>query len=218
VSALRESDVDFVVVLGDFGDTPEALMETLAALAALERLVLLVPGGRDDAEALRDALSSLDEGHRRHLIDVSGLDRVMVGKTALIPVAGAPGGRYGRTDGACGFTASDLEARAERLGERQEGERRYLLSWACPSGGVAVGLSGADAGDDALGSFFETIGASGGVHAWPREAAGRVVGDAPRRSEVVRRIAGPVAERDDGERPPVGPSLLSIGPNGLTSP
>jgi hypothetical protein len=216
LSQVRDAEVSFVIVVGDFGDDAEALGETLRALGDLEVPVFLVPGGREDAEIFEEALEAAESWGL--LIDASGLDRISVAGQSLIPIAGAPGGRYSRTDDACGFRASDLESRAERLDEPEDGERRYLVAWAAPTGGIAQGIAGADAGSSELADFAEAISASGGLYAWPREAAGRVVGESPERSEVLRRIAGPVALRDDGERPPVGPAFFSLGPDGLTSP
>lgn len=218
LSAVSEGGVAFAVVLGDLGDDADAVDATLEALARLEMPVLVVPGGRDDATILSDRMEALEDGESERIIDVSGVDAVHVGGQTLLPVAGAPGGRYGRTADACGFTASDLEARAERIGGPEPETRRYLLSWAAPAGGVAEGIAGADAGDEALATFAEAVGARGGLHAWPREAAGLVVDDAGDRVEVLRRIAGPVAIRGDAARPPVGPSFFSIGPDGLSSP
>jgi hypothetical protein len=216
LAQVREAGVSFVIVVGDFGDDADALSATLRALGDLEVPVFLVPGGRDDAELFEDGLEAAESWGLS--IDASGLDRIVVAGQSLVPIAGAPGGRYSRTDDACGFRASDLEARAERLGEPEEGERRYVVAWAAPTGGIARGIAGADAGSPALAEFIEAIAASGGLYAWPREAAGRVVGQTPERSEVLRRVAGPVALRDDGARPPVGPAFFSLGPDGLTSP
>ncbi len=213
---VREADLSFVLVVGDLGDDAEALSATLRALGALELPVFLVPGGRDDATLVAEGLEEAESWGL--VIDASGLDRISVAGQSLIPIAGAPGGRYARTDDACGFSADDLEARADRLDNPAQGERRYLVAWAAPTGGIAEGIGGADAGSPALAELIEAISASGGLYAWPREAAGRVVGTSPERSEVLRRIAGPAAVRGDGERPPSGPAFFSLGPDGLASP
>jgi len=218
LATIRESEVAFVAVLGDLGDDLEAALATLSALADLGIPVFVVPGGRDDAAIVADAFDALPEDAQLRVIDASGLDRIIVAGQSLLPIAGAPGGRYARTDDACGFSGGDLEARADRLGAPEASERRYLLSWAAPAGGIAEGLAGADAGDEALAELAVAVGASGGLYAWPREAAGRVLGEGPTRSEVLRRIAGPAAVRGDGERPAPGPAFYSLGPDGLASP
>ncbi len=220
LGAVGDSGVHFVVVLGAFGDDAESLAATLEALGGLELPVFLVPGGRDDAVLLEGALDDLEDDVAARIVDLSPFDRLIAGAVELVPVAGAPGGRYGRVDTACGFGADDLEDLADRIGEAEEGEGapRYLLSWAAPAGGIAAGITGADAGDPALREFAEEIGIRGGIFAWPGEAAGRVEDADGRRSEVVRRIAGSPSFRADGARSPVGPSFFTAGADGISSP
>lgn len=219
LAAIAEGGAHFVVVLGGFGDDAGAVEVALAALTALEMPVLLVPGGRDDAVVLEDALAELSDEAAARIVDLSPYDRVAVGAGALelLPVAGAPGGRYGRTGSACGFGPEDLDDRAGRLGEA-EGHPRYLLSWASPAGGVAADLLGADGGDPDLAEFGEAVGTRGGVFAWPAEAAGRVREADGRRSEVVRRLAGAPSLRPDGTRAPTGASFFTAGADGISSP
>ncbi len=189
-----------VVVLGDLGDAREEIDAALVAFAGLGVPVLALPGGRDDASRWSDAFGALDDDARERVIDVAGIERVVVGASELLPVAGAPEGRYARTDEACGYRAADLVARAETLGHRPSHVTRAVLAWASPAGGIAPGLEGADAGDPALARFVESVGATSGVFAWPREAAGRPLDTDDARFFIVRRIAGPAAVRADGTR------------------
>ncbi|MBW2462045.1 MAG: hypothetical protein JRH11_10400 [Deltaproteobacteria bacterium] len=220
LGGVRDSGVHFVVVLGAFGDDAESLAATLEALGGLELPIFLVPGGRDDAVLLEGALHDLDDDVAARIVDLSPFDRLVAGAVELVPVAGTPGGRYGRVDTACGFGADDLDDLAGRLGEANEGEGalRYLLSWAAPAGGIATGLAGAEAGDPALQEFAQEVGCHGGIFAWPGEAAGRVDDADGHRLEVVRRIAGSPSLRADGARPPVGPSFFTAGADGISSP
>ncbi len=208
VASVREAEPGLVLVAGDIGDSEGVAEANLAALAGLGVPVLAVAGGRDDATVWQKAFESLPEPARDRVIDVTPLRRVVLGDDELVPVAGAPGGRYGRTDDACGFGEDDLEAVADAL--EGQGARRWLFAWAGPSGAGLVGLAGADAGDRWLGGLAEGAGLGGGVVAWPRAAAG---GEGPYR--VVLPLSGPVVETGEGRRLAPAPTVLEVGPEGL---
>jgi hypothetical protein len=207
------SEVQLVLAIGSLGDSEEAATATLAALGALGRPVLVLAGGRDDPDLLHEAIGELEAEAADRVIDVSALRRIRIGAVVLVPVAGAPRGRYARADAACGIGQDDLDAIADELGSA-EGERRLLLSWAAPSGSAAsLGIEGADGGSSEIAALAAAIGASGGIHAWPEAQAGRTLeGHA-----IVAPIAGPAALRADGSSGR-GPLVLELGPEGLRPP
>ena len=51
------AEADVVIGAGDFASIHEGLSETIAALAAIQRPTVLVPGNNETAEALREATS-----------------------------------------------------------------------------------------------------------------------------------------------------------------
>ena len=207
-------EVELLVVLGGLGDSEAQAAATLAALAATDTAVLFIAGGRDDAVVLATVFEDLESEATERVLNATALERIVIGGDALVPIGGAPGGRYARTDTACGYGEEDLRLRAEALGAAGEGERRWLLSWAAPTG-LGPGIEGAEVGDDGLASFAETVGAAGGLHAWPRELAGLGVegGHGPQR--VVSPIAGPASERADGTRVLPRPLILRLDEGGL---
>ncbi len=132
VQALAALGVKFVIVLGGLGTTEDAAAANLRAIASAEVPALVVVGGADEASAVDDALRGLDGDARARLLDGRRLHAVVAGGQAFIPVSGAPEGRYARTEGACGFSTADLEARAAAL-DGLGASRRWLVSWAAPA-------------------------------------------------------------------------------------
>jgi hypothetical protein len=218
------------LMVGGVGDRPDTASRTLALAAKLDFPTLVLAGGRDSWKHLRAAFADLDAGGRDRVIDITAFREVRLGREVLVPVAGAPAGRYSLHDDACGFDAEDLKG-MKGVGEPGKGERRWLVSWAAPaeSGetpGVARTGQGIDLGDADLASLAESVGAPGGIFAWPRVqvmrprasvAEGAVaVGPAyPDLRIVVPRIAGPPAERDDETRMATGFALLRFSKEGL---
>ena len=205
LEGVGEASPALVLVLGAIGDEEPIAKRTLAALATLDVPVLVLAGGRDDATVWARAFESLEPEARDRVVDVTAIDRVVVGEREWLPIAGAPRGRYARTDTACGFSDDDLDARAEALGPAAEGRERTLLSWVGPAGFGLLGLTNADAGDPALATFAERVGAPRGVFASPAVAAG---GD---RAVLARPLVGPAIELADGTRLPPGFVTLPDG-------
>lgn len=213
VRSAKEREPDLVVVLGDLGDAQEQAERTLAALASLEVPVLVVAGGRDDAVVWEEAFDSLDGDAAGRVVDATPYRRVLVGPHELVPVAGAPEGRYARTDQACGFGRDDLEEVEDALGDAPAGQR-ILLSWAAPAG-WAEGLEGADPGDPALGELVDEGHLGSGLFAWPPSARPPADGaEGPLRLGV-RPVSGPAVVGPDGSRATPGPTALALGPEGL---
>jgi hypothetical protein len=231
---LAAGSPSLVVVIGGLGDRAPLAARRLVVLAELEVPVLLVAGGRDRpsvwAEAWELAEERLsdkgDDGTAAlaRVIDAGPLEAIRVGGDELIPLAGAPAGRYAVADDACGFGPEDLERRAEALGEPPDGRRRWLVSWATPAvPGLADGFGGAEAADSGLAAFMKRVGATGGLFAWPRTAAGRAVtgsgaaaaGPTDDLRVVLPPASGVTSERPDGRRIPPGVTRLELGSKGL---
>jgi Icc-related predicted phosphoesterase len=74
------AEADMVIGAGDFASIHEGLAETIAALAAIERPAVLVPGNNETVEALREAASGWEsalvlhgEGTRIEGVEFFGL-------------------------------------------------------------------------------------------------------------------------------------------------
>ena len=143
------------VVLGGFARDPDSAEATLRALAE-QGPSLLLPGGEDSTAAMDEALARLESNS---LVDLRGVSEVRYQGVSFVVVVGAPDGRYGRGDDACGFSANDLKQIAGRLSDAPQ---RALLSWAMPS------ASPDDKSGSALGELAESAGAQSGLYAWPR--------------------------------------------------
>lgn len=228
LGGLSRETTDLVLVLGGLGADERAVTGALNALAALGVPAVVVPGGDDDAEAVAEAFEAVDEAEL--LFDGRRLRTVKVGDDELVLVPGALEGRYAAGRGACGVAEDDLEEIADDLDEPDDGVRRWLVSWAAPSGGgpasVARGFGGVDAGDPRVADLAKTIGATGGLFAFPETRAlqpaladgSRALGagePSPTTRLVLPNAAGAPIERADGSliRPAV--ALLSLGSEGL---
>ncbi|MBK8172588.1 MAG: hypothetical protein IPK60_19930 [Sandaracinaceae bacterium] len=219
-----------VFILGGLGDDIESAKRHIAALAALRVPVLFVAGGRDESGVVDDAFESLSGDAEERVLDASRLHKIVIGDAVFIPIAGAPSGRYARSNDACGYAQSDLDKRDDAIG-RAGSEHRYLLSWAAPTStalrSAATGLEGKDAGDPMLARFAARVGASGGLFAWPVESAMLPTpGDSARvlsrgeASRAFRMVVPPIGEvgtmREDGSRVAPGFALVQVAQGGLS--
>lgn len=227
---LTEAKPDLLLSLGGLGDSSTTAAATVKALASLAAPTLVVAGGRDTRERMRDALAAQPDGARK-VIDITALDAVRLRRDTLVPVAGASNGRYALEPRACGYALDDLKARASELGARSSDEHRWLVAWEAPGEGgplsVARGHAGIDAGSVDLAELARRIGAGGGVFAWPdvqllRPSAGdgtRAVPSGVPAADlrvVVPRLTGPAHERSDGTRVLPGFVVLRFDAAGLS--
>lgn len=225
VGEIRRARPHLVAVIGDLG-SPEA---TLGALAELGVPVLVVAGGEDRYGPLAEAFEDLDSDAADRIIDATVLRSVRVGPLELIPVPGAPGGRYAVGEDGCGVGEGDVDGWA--LDGPEDGVHRVLLSWAGPRGagpGSATrGLAGVEAGSALVSRIAERAHAGGALFAWPRTALGAPEVDAqpldPGSASGALRlavppVAGAAVPRFDGRRVATGPTLLTVGRDGLRAP
>ncbi len=190
------------LVLGSLGDD-EAHVETLLrALATLTTPSIVVMGGRDHPADLVAAMAALPEDARERIIDASGFRTIAIGGVALVPVSGAPEGRYARDDQSCGLGAADIDAMVSDLGERGE-HARYLVGYAAPS--PLAGIEGGEAGSALVAALATRTGARAGLFAWP---------DVPT-PMLVPPLAGPPALLADGSRIGPGVRLVEVSGTGL---
>ncbi len=207
------------VVLGDIASSRADADASLASLAALETPVLLIAGGADRSDALRDALAALEGPAKDRLVDATALRSIRIGSVEIVPLAGAPDGRYAISSEACGFAADDLDDVADALGAPEHGVKRYLFSWAAAEGEGAAspsrGIGGVEAGSSIVRAFATRIGAVGEVFAWPAESPTPSQDDPLRLA--IGPLAGPWVGLADGTRRPPGATLLTLGPDGLAA-
>lgn len=227
---VRASSPSLAFVLGGIGDDLDSAKRNLAAFASLRVPVIFVAGGRDEQVVIDDALDSLEDDVQTRVFDASRLNKIVIGASVFVPVAGAPLGRYARTNASCGYSQQDLDKRDDALG-RAGSEHRYLLSWAAPTSssrrGVSSALLDVDGGDPMLARFAARIGAVGGLFAWPAEnarlpiaAVGEGVlsrGEANHALRlVVPQINGAGIIRADGSRVAPGFALLELSDAGIS--
>ncbi len=201
------------IVLGGFGrSTREA--EGLLGRIAARGPALLLSGGEDRGEVLSEALAQLEASARASLVDLRGIRELIIGPRRFMVLAGAPEGRYGLGDEACGFGPDDIALLAE---DAQAGD--HLLSWIAPrregSDPLDRGVLGTHVGDPGLAAWMEENELIGGIYAWPFEAGGSTSGgDSP---EWVVEGAGTLHLDALGSRV-VGDSLVvRIDGEGLSS-
>jgi hypothetical protein len=196
---------DLVVMVGDLGSSDPGIRRNVEALGRLDVPVVFVAGGADVHPQYERYMAS------DAITDGSGARIVRAGAVELVPLPGAPGGRYAEGQNACGFTAADVRRIAEAVGPAGEAPR-YLVSWAAPTG--TPGMDGLDAGSELVSRLAEAVGARGVIHAWPRERAGDS-SEAPFRV-ALRPIAGAWPGLTDGSRARPGFTLFRVGRDGLT--
>lgn len=212
VDALGEVRADLIVVLGSIGDDERVARRTVADLAAARAPALLIAGGRDERATIARALAALRGTARDRVIDATALRRIELGDDVLVPLAGAPRGRYARSGNACGFSAGDADAVArEATAGARENERRWLVSWAAPT--PSRGLGGVETGDRLVARVAERIAARMTLAAWPEVGAGLGLTDD---ILVAPPIAGLVLQRPDGTRVMPGHVAVTLGPHGPT--
>jgi hypothetical protein len=190
------------IVIGSLGDDEAHVTALLRALASLATPTLVVMGGRDHPTDLRAALAALDDDARSKIVDASALRRIAVAGIELVPVAGAPDGRYARDDEACGLGEADASAIAGDVGE-PAGAPRFVIAYAAPT--PLVGFEGAEAGSSLVADVVRRTGARASLFAWP---------DAPSES-LLPPLAGPPAILSDGARLGPGAILFDVGPEGM---
>lgn len=208
IRALKRSRPHLALMLGDLGPSGPR------ALATLGVPVLFVAGGADRHAEL-EALAELSGDARDRVIDASRLRSIRIGDVELVPVPGAPGGRYAISNEACGLGDGDLRAIDEAVGDAGDGVHRYVLSWAAPAGHpLSRGLAGVDAGSPEIEHLVERIGAEGAIGAWPREHAGESAREPF--GAVAPPLSGPWVERADGTRLAPGAMVLELSDSGLS--
>jgi hypothetical protein len=227
IAALGAAHPDLLLLLGDLGDTQAVARATIAALASVTSPTVLVAGGRDTLERIKDALGALKQGKDR-IIDATGLREIRLGNDTFIPVAGALDGRYALDDKACGYALDDLKRLAKDV--LGTGSRRWLVGWQAPGLGGVASVSrtgqGVDVGSPALAQLAVKLGAPGGLFAWPHVQAGRPtsaggnrrlpVGEPAKDLQlVVPRLSGPAVELGDGSTLSPGFALLTLDADGL---
>lgn len=225
VAIAKELDPHLVLVLGGVGDTAEVAARNVATLGEFGVPVLVLAGGRDDAETFSGAFGALPGDIAGRVLDARGLRSLEAEAGSFALLSGAEDGRYARVDGACGFGAEDLQELAEDLGDTEL--PRWLVSWTAPAGqgaaAIGRGDDGVEAGSSAVAEFMERIGARGGVFAWPDANAGAPAssaglpldGPAADLRIVVPPAAGPTVERPDGTRVLASATLLLWSIDGL---
>lgn len=215
IRALRASRPHVAVLLGGAGEDAAEVARTLALLAELGVPALVVAGGEDRHDLLARGFAGLEGAARERVIHASGLRSIRIGAVELVPVAGAPEGRYALDGEACGLSSDDAAAIAEAVGAPGSGVHRYLLSFAAPrtEGAPSSGIASVEAGSPLVSQLLERARAEGAVFAWPYEGAGRAL-DAPMRV-AVGPLAGAFAVRGDGSRAAPGATVLTGGPRGL---
>ena len=214
-AAMPEIPADLLVVLGSIGDTSEAASETLRAVAAAGKPVLLLAGGRDRWATWEDALDALDGDVRERFVDARGLWKLEAAGTEIALLSGAPGGRYALDADACGVGDDDVDAIADTFGDPDEGTPRALIAWAAPRGWpVAVGLGGRNAGDPLVASLAKAIGAQAGVFAFPREGR-RVVPGERGGQAIAPSVWDPITPDTEGRRTPPQTVLMTLTKDGI---
>ncbi|HEY8429934.1 MAG TPA: hypothetical protein VIL20_16240 [Sandaracinaceae bacterium] len=215
VAALRERRPHLAVLVGGAGGTEAEVSRTLSSLAALGAPVLVVAGGDDRRDLLARAFAGLEGEAKDRVTHASALRSIRVGPIELVPLAGAPEGRYALTNDACGFARADVEALIEAAGAPNEGVRRYLLSWAAPrgAGAASLGVASVEAGSPLVAEAQEGARADGAIFAWPAEAAGRLQRSPLR--VALRPLTGRWISRPDGTRARPGATLLRATREGL---
>jgi len=213
LATLDDEGAQVYVVLGGLGDDMPAALETLQALSATERPVLVLAGGRDEAGALTEAFDGLNGAQSARVVDARGLRSVRLGGVSLALLSGAPRGRYARTDDACGYGSEDLEALKAAL--PPEGAR-YLVSWAAPASELSLGFDQVQAGDPELANWLREAELKGALSAWPAIDAGRhVQGEGAALSAICGALGAPRVRLVDGGYGGDSALVLDLTPTGL---
>ncbi len=207
IEALRP---EILLLLGSVGE--DAGLEALvSSLSELPMPTLVVLGGRDHQDALARAIAALPASTAGLVVDASPFRSVRVAGIELIPVAGAPLGRYAQDDRACGLGTDEVDAIVHDLPESPS--TRFLVGFAAPS--PLPGIEAGEAGSPLVRDLASRASATGGLFAWPD-----VPMDSPSApSRTARLLApplvGPSTVLSDGSRLPSGPRLVELSPDGL---
>ena len=161
---LRSTHADVIALVGGLGDTAAIARANLRLLESLGPPVLFVAGGRDERAVFTEVIGSDRDG----IIDASALRSIAIGPITLVPVSGAPEGRYARSPRACGLARADVEL----WPSHEASPARYLLSWSAPTPTPA--LLGVEGGSDLVRSIGSRTGAAHAIFAWPVEAGGEL--------------------------------------------
>lgn len=221
---LTAEKADLLLVLGGLGLDTGAAKQHLARIASVGPPVLFLAGGRDSAEAIREARQGLSAQQQANFIDLTPFRHIRAPGYRLTLVAGSENGRMAIHDSACGFVPEDLE-RIEDGSEHAAGIHRVLVSWEIPARSPVAFSPAGDVGAAALGELRDAFAPQVGLHAWPdlhvmrpqsaeRKAVswGSVTADL---HLVVPRLYGPTHERGDGTRQLPGYVVLRLGKAGI---
>lgn len=224
VAALKQGPApDLALLIGGVGDELAAATDTLTLLSALPFPTLVLPGGRDPLEALKDAWDGLSAAQRTRIWLLAGHHLLQLGEHQFVLVAGAEDGRYALQEDVCGFDANSLQHLMGSLAAPAPSGGRWLLSWTAPAGketpAVARTPAGLEVGSSTLAGFAANIHAQGGLFAWPAVRAAEPMDgagaelSAPAELDhgffaVVPRLGGPALQRADGSQ--VAPGYLRV--------
>jgi hypothetical protein len=214
LAILRDARPELVLYLGGLGDSESVALANLESMAALERPVLFIAGGSDNAMLVEAAFAALPVQARSRVLHASGLRELRIGRDRFLIVPGAAFGRYAVDEQACGFGTGDLSD-VQAAAQASPSERTWLLSWQAPAG-QGVSESGAgELGSPDLKALASAVGARGGLFAYPETHAGELAAGGAM-ALVVPRLGRVGISRDDGSR--LGRAVVSLllGPEGLS--
>lgn len=218
LALLAAAKPGLVLFLGGLGDDVDAASANLSGLSALHVPTLFIPGGADRLETVEAAFAKLPGEAGQLLVQGAGLRELRLGHERFAIVPGSPLGRYAIDDGACGFTADDLNDVREALADNTaKAKRTWLLSWGAPSGWGVSSALGHDVGSPELFALAQALHAHGGLFAYPETQAGQTARDKKRPGPalVVPRLGRMGVTRADGGRLPSTVLMLLLTPEGL---
>jgi hypothetical protein len=210
LDAIEAAQPGIAVLLGSLGEDGR-VDALIASLAELPIPTLVVLGGRDHPEDLEHAIAAVPETAAGIVIDASPFRSVRVSGIELVPVAGAPDGRYARDDEACGLNAADVDAIVGALDEPSV--PRFLIGFAAPS--PLPGIEGGEAGSALVADLGARTSARGGLFAWPDVPTARPTTPTLDVRLVVPPPLGPPAFLSDGSRASSGPLVVEVSPEGV---
>lgn len=213
LDAIEATRPAVAVLLGSVGDDAR-IDATIAALAQVAIPTLVVLGGRDHQEDVTRAIAAVGADAPGMIVDASAFRAVRIAGVELVPIAGAPDGRYARDEHACGLGQGDVDAIVSDLGAASS--PRFAIGFAAPS--ALPGIEGAEAGSALVADLFARASITAGLFAWPDVPTARP--DAPSMDAriVVPPLLGPGPVLTDGSRASSGPLLVEVSPQGLRVP
>jgi hypothetical protein len=213
LDAIEATRPDLALLLGSISDDGRGEY-VVASLAELSIPTLVVLGGRDRPDEVARAIAAIPETTSGLVLDVSAFRAVRIAGVELVPVAGAPNGRYAQDDRACGLGPPDVDAIVSELGDATL--PRFLIGFAAPS--PLPGLEGGDAGSVLVLDLATRLSAPGGLFAWPDVPTPLPAAPSPTARLVVPAIIGLDTPLSDGARRPTGSLLVEVSPAGLAVP